>query len=169
MIKQYDTTRILKMTCYADAQVTRTPLKLWLKKCTADDPEQRWFFTQYEVHCHDCQAVWAKMPPKNKNKFRRLPLWCLWMVNFRRRAWSRRRRELSKRASRLGRMARCATQSCDIFSFLRFSKNISAGGFAVWKYTYKIWIIEDGQHAPDRAVITFLVLPFGESAPCFGW
>ena len=39
------------MRCYADAaQVTRTPLKLWLKKCNAEDPEQRWFFTQYEVN-----------------------------------------------------------------------------------------------------------------------
>ena len=63
----------------------------------------------------------------------------IWMVNFRRRAWSRRRRELSERASRLGRRARCATQSCDIFSFASvLFKNISAGGFAVWKYTYKI-------------------------------
>ena len=40
------------MRCYSDAQVTRTPLKLWLKPCKAEDPEQRWFFTQYEVHCH---------------------------------------------------------------------------------------------------------------------
>ena len=37
----------------------------------------------------------------------------IWMVNSRRRAWSRRRRELSERASRLGMRARCATQSCD--------------------------------------------------------
>ena len=29
--------------------MTRTPLKLWLKPCKAEDPEQRWFFTQYEV------------------------------------------------------------------------------------------------------------------------
>ena len=41
------------MTCYDHDQVTRTPLKLWLKPCKAEDPEQRWFFTQYEVSDHD--------------------------------------------------------------------------------------------------------------------
>jgi len=29
-------------------KVTRTPLKLWLKPCRGEDPDQRWFFTQYE-------------------------------------------------------------------------------------------------------------------------
>lgn len=29
-------------------KVTRSPLKLWLKPCNAQDTEQKWFFTQYE-------------------------------------------------------------------------------------------------------------------------
>ena len=51
------------MTCYDHDQVTRTPLKLWLKPCKAEDPEQRWFFTQYEVSDHDCHGRHGRHGP----------------------------------------------------------------------------------------------------------
>ena len=130
-----------------------------------------WYIAQYRVLADivgNTVLPFFKQPVK-KNTFGHYEeeglietYYMIWMVNFRRRAWSRRRRELSERALRLGRRARCATQSCDLF-FALF-KNISAGGFAVWKYTYKIWIIEAGEDPPDRAVITFSVLPFGKAS-----